>query len=161
MGRIHMRNRHIIIAALASLTVAAIGGCGAAEPTAERPERVTETVAETATETITETVTEVITERPTSQLNQLRRRLDRRNRTIDRLRARIRFEDQVAVAPEPVPEPASDCHPSYQPCVPANVEDVDCVGGSGNGPEYTGRVTVIGPDVYELDADGDGTGCDS
>ena len=126
--------------------------------TADTPERVTETVTETATEK----VTEVITERPTSQLNRLRRKLDRRNRTIARLRARIRsLEDQVAVAPEPQPEPASDCHPSYEPCVPADVEDVDCVGGSGNGPEYTGRVTVIGPDVYELDADGDGIGCDS
>ena len=32
---------------------------------------------------------------------------------------------------------------------------------AGDGPEYTGRVTVTGPDVYELDADGDGIGCDS
>jgi hypothetical protein len=38
--------------------------------------------------------------------------------------------------------------------------DVDCAGGSGNGPEYTGRVRVIGPDVYGLDRDGDGIGCE-
>jgi hypothetical protein len=51
------------------------------------------------------------------------------------------------------------CHPSYDPCVP-NVSDVDCEGGTGDGPAYTGRVTVIGPDVYHLDVDGDGTGCE-
>jgi hypothetical protein len=38
--------------------------------------------------------------------------------------------------------------------------DVDCAGGSGNGPAYTGRVTVIGPDEYDLDRDGDGIGCE-
>jgi hypothetical protein len=34
------------------------------------------------------------------------------------------------------------------------------VGGSGDGPGYTGPVRVIGPDVYDLDRDDDGTGCD-
>lgn len=54
----------------------------------------------------------------------------------------------------------SDCHSSYEgPCVPI-VSDVDCLGGSGDGPEYVGRVTVVGPDVYDLDRDGDGVGCD-
>lgn len=155
-----MHNRHIIVAVLAVLTVAAIGGCSGAEPTAETPERVTETVTETATETVTETVTEVITERPTGQLNRLRRRLDRRNRTIDQLRERIRsLEDQVAAVPEVEAEPAN-CHPSYEPCVPI-ATDVDCAGGSGDGPEYTGRVTVIGPDEYDLDRDGDGVACES
>ncbi|HET6755549.1 MAG TPA: hypothetical protein VFH23_16540 [Jiangellaceae bacterium] len=36
--------------------------------------------------------------------------------------------------------------------------DVDCLGGSGDGPAYTGTVRVIGPDVYGLDRDGDGVG---
>ncbi len=52
------------------------------------------------------------------------------------------------------------CHPSYDPCVPI-ASDVDCAGGSGNGPEYVrGPVRVIGPDVYGLDRDGDGIGCE-
>jgi hypothetical protein len=38
--------------------------------------------------------------------------------------------------------------------------DVDCEGGSGNGPAFVGTVTVIGPDEYGLDDDGDGTGCE-
>lgn len=60
------------------------------------------------------------------------------------------------------PTPEQSCHPSYQgACVPADASDVDCAGGSGDGPEYTGRVTVVGPDVYDLDRDGDGVGCQS
>lgn len=56
---------------------------------------------------------------------------------------------------------SSSCHPSYTgSCVPVGVSDVDCRGGSGNGPYYTGRVIVVGPDVYGLDRDGDGVGCE-
>jgi hypothetical protein len=41
------------------------------------------------------------------------------------------------------------------------VEDVDCAGGSGNGPSYVeGPVAVVGPDEYGLDADHDGIGCE-
>ncbi len=55
-----------------------------------------------------------------------------------------------------------NCHPSYTgACVPVGVEDVDCAGGSGNGPYYVGRVTVVGPDVYGLDRDGEGIGCEN
>jgi hypothetical protein len=61
--------------------------------------------------------------------------------------------------PRPPRPAAGTCHPSYTPCVPM-AEDVDCQGGSGNGPVYVGRVTVIGPDVYDLDRDGDGIGCE-
>lgn len=39
--------------------------------------------------------------------------------------------------------------------------DVDCAGGSGNGPYYVqGPVYVIGTDRYGLDRDGDGVGCE-
>lgn len=56
---------------------------------------------------------------------------------------------------------ASSCHPSYTgACVPI-ASDVDCAGGSGNGPAYVqGPLRVIGPDVYDLDRDGDGIACD-
>ena len=54
---------------------------------------------------------------------------------------------------------SSGCHPSYSGCLPIGV-DVDCAGGGGNGPAFTGRVAVIGPDVYGLDRDGDGIGCE-
>ncbi|MBF6184039.1 MULTISPECIES: hypothetical protein [Nocardia] len=38
---------------------------------------------------------------------------------------------------------------------------VSVSGGSGNGPAYTGRVRVVGPDEYDLDRDNDGIGCES
>lgn len=53
------------------------------------------------------------------------------------------------------------CDPNYSgACVPI-ASDVDCAGGSGNGPAYvTGPVTVIGTDIYDLDRDNDGIGCE-
>ncbi len=58
------------------------------------------------------------------------------------------------------PTTQSDCHPSYTGCVP-RASDVDCAGGSGDGPAYvTGPISVIGPDVYDLDRDGDGVACE-
>lgn len=39
--------------------------------------------------------------------------------------------------------------------------DVDRAGNDGNGPVYVeGPVRVIGDDIYDLDRDGDGIGCD-
>ena len=56
---------------------------------------------------------------------------------------------------------ASGCHTSYADvCVPI-ASDVDCAGGSGNGPAYAqGPFRVIGPDSYGLDRDKDGWGCE-
>ena len=56
---------------------------------------------------------------------------------------------------------ASECDPNYSgACLDPYASDYDCEGGSGNGPDYTGTVTVVGEDHYELDADGDGVGCE-
>ena len=86
---------------------------------------------------------------------------------------------ETLVIPEPEPTPApvvntpvvvpiqnvtplksqSNCSPHYSGCVPI-ASDVDCAGGSGNGPAYTGEVRVIGSDIYGLDRDGDGWGCE-
>ena len=73
--------------------------------------------------------------------------------------------DTAPTEQPPPTEPASteqtNCHPSYQgACLDPNASDYDCAGGEGNGPEYTGTVTVIGPDEFDLDADGDGLGCE-
>lgn len=70
---------------------------------------------------------------------------------------------QPAPPPAPVPfaQPVGDCHPSYTGvCVPID-SDVDCDGGSGDGPSYaSGPLRVVGEDVYDLDRDGDGIACD-
>jgi len=56
--------------------------------------------------------------------------------------------------------PVSNCDPNYSGCVPI-ASDVDCAGGSGNGPAYVaGPVQVIGSDIYGLDRDNDGIGCE-
>ncbi len=68
----------------------------------------------------------------------------------------------VAPKPRPALAPASsrsNCDPNYSGCVPI-ASDVDCIGGSGDGPAYTGYTTVIGYDIYGLDRDGDGIACE-
>jgi hypothetical protein len=69
--------------------------------------------------------------------------------------------------PPPVPpaqaQPvASQCSPHYSgACVPI-AADVDCEGGGGNGPAYVqGPVNVVGEDIYGLDRNSDGVGCES
>ncbi|MET0136527.1 MAG: hypothetical protein ABW215_23310 [Kibdelosporangium sp.] len=72
-----------------------------------------------------------------------------------------------APAPPPAPKndpappaPKSKCDPNYTGCVPI-ASDVDCEGGSGNGPAYVrGPVEVIGKDIYGLDHNKDGIGCE-
>jgi hypothetical protein len=55
----------------------------------------------------------------------------------------------------------ADCDPNYSgACLDPNSPDYDCEGGSGDGPDYTGRVEVVGDDHFDLDRDGDGVGCD-
>lgn len=66
-------------------------------------------------------------------------------------------------APPPVtqePPPQQQCDPNYSGCVPI-ASDVDCAGGSGNGPAYAnGPIDVIGSDIYDLDRDHDGVACE-
>jgi hypothetical protein len=55
-----------------------------------------------------------------------------------------------------------NCTAGYSPCITRG-SDVDCFGGSGNGPRYTkpGVVyRVTGSDPYGLDSDNDGRGCE-
>lgn len=68
---------------------------------------------------------------------------------------------QAQEQPSPKANSQSNCDPNYSgACVPI-ASDVDCVGGSGNGPAYVkGPVKVIGTDIYGLDRDGNGTGCE-
>lgn len=61
---------------------------------------------------------------------------------------------------EEIPESFQDCHPSYSGCLKPDAGDYDCTGGSGNGPNYTGKVRVIGYDEFDLDRDEDGWGCE-
>jgi uncharacterized membrane protein YuzA (DUF378 family) len=74
----------------------------------------------------------------------------------------IAYGTYAATQPAPKPvQSSSGCDPNYSgACVPI-ASDVDCGGGSGNGPAYVyGVVNVIGKDIYDLDRNGDGYGCE-
>ena len=47
-----------------------------------------------------------------------------------------------------------NCSPDYSPCVPVRSYDIDC-------SDLGYSVTVKGNDVYRLDSDDDGSGCES
>lgn len=49
---------------------------------------------------------------------------------------------------------STGCSPHYSPCVPDSASDLNCA-------DIGFSVQVIDTDVYGLDADADGTGCDS
>lgn len=53
----------------------------------------------------------------------------------------------------PKPETRSDCNPNYSPCIPNSPYDLDCA-------DIGFTVRVIGYDVYRLDRDKDGYGCE-
>ncbi|HWH32970.1 MAG TPA: hypothetical protein VNU01_09900 [Egibacteraceae bacterium] len=83
---------------------------------------------------------------------------------ISVLRRQVR-ERQAQLArptpPEPTTASSSECDPSYQgACLDPSSPDYDCAGGSGDGPDYTGPVQVVGPDRFGLDRDGDGYACE-
>lgn len=55
------------------------------------------------------------------------------------------------------------CDPNYSgACVPIDPVDVDCGGGTGNGPSYVyaKNFRVVGTDIYGLDTDHDGIACE-
>jgi hypothetical protein len=59
-------------------------------------------------------------------------------------------------------DPSDECDPNYEgACLDPTSSDYDCEDGSGDGPDYTGEVSVVGDDHFDLDRDGDGTACDT
>jgi hypothetical protein len=82
--------------------------------------------------------------------------LERRETREAERRAREEAEEAELIEEESSPE----CDPNYSGCLDPNASDYDCAGGSGDGPYYTGEVTVVGVDHYGLDANGNGIGCE-
>jgi hypothetical protein len=90
-----------------------------------------------------------------------RRQAKRREARRRRAEAHARRERAAAAATAtPEPTPAEDCDPNYSGCLDPNSADYDCEGGSGDGPDYTGTVTVLGDDHYDLNRDSDNVACD-
>jgi hypothetical protein len=75
-------------------------------------------------------------------------------------RTPVVYDTQATTAP--TTPPATGCHPDYSgACVPI-ASDVDCAGGTGDGPGYAqGPFTSTGTDPYGLDRDKDGTACET
>jgi membrane-bound lytic murein transglycosylase len=71
-------------------------------------------------------------------------------------------EQREAEKVEAAASEESECDPNYSgACLDPYSSDYDCEGGSGNGPDYTGTVTVIGVDHYGLDENNNGIGCEA
>lgn len=84
----------------------------------------------------------------------------RNNVSINQNRSGDKPNQQTSVVTPVVNNPNHGCDPNYSECVPI-ASDVDCAGGSGNGPAYVrGPIKVIGKDIYRLDSDGDGIACE-
>jgi len=79
-------------------------------------------------------------------------------RLLRTVTTRAPVERVIAIGTKQTPQ----CDPNYSgACVPI-ASDVDCAGGSGDGPAYVqGPVRVVGTDIYGLDRDGHGIGCDT
>jgi hypothetical protein len=79
-----------------------------------------------------------------------------------------RYAEHAQLGDVPAPSDGSGntapapCDPNYEgACLDPNSPDYDCAGGSGDGPDYTGPVEVVGDDPFGLDRDGDGLACES
>lgn len=97
------------------------------------------------------------------RVRELRAAARRRARQVAaRERAREQSEArEEAEVEESAEAETSECDPNYSgACLDPYASDYDCEGGSGNGPDYTGSVVVVGDDHYGLDADGDRRGCE-
>lgn len=90
------------------------------------------------------------------------RRVAARRHHAHQVRVEFEAKAQEAVEESASDETSSECDPNYSgACLSPTASDYDCAGGSGDGPEYTGTVTVVGEDHYGLDSDSDGVGCET
>jgi hypothetical protein len=141
---------------LAAGVVLALAGCGSSSDTSsERPAspRVVETP----------TAAQVRAARRRAAAGARRTRRARLAATHRRqaIQAGAKAEAQATAEESASEEASAECDPNYSgACLSPTASDYDCAGGSGDGPEYTGTVTVVGEDHYGLDSDGDGVGCE-
>jgi hypothetical protein len=143
-----------------------IAGCGSDSASESEPE------ARQAAAREAKVAAERMRER--QQARQARRAAARHRREAARRRVRREAprhaREEAARARAEAPERAeseaseetSECDPNYSgACLDPYASDYDCEGGSGDGPEYTGPVAVVGEDHYGLDSDNDGYACES
>ena len=153
-----MRTRFAV--ALVGVALSVLAGCGASAPKVDATSSTTrQQVADVADETVAKTTTS--TEASTTTTSTTTTTLAPPTTTTPPTTAPPPPPTTTPPPPPTTrPQTSSGCDPNYSGCVPIS-SDVDCAGGSGNGPAYVqGPVQVTGSDIYGLDADHDGTGCE-
>jgi hypothetical protein len=151
-----------VIVALCAGAVFIAAGCGSTDEGQEKQQRQ-EVAAQKAARTAERQHLRQARRVQARQLREAARRKARRIGARERARHEARREAARAREEAESEEAAatSECDPSYSgACLDPYASDYDCEGGSGDGPNYTGAVAVVGDDHYELDADGDGYGCE-
>ncbi|MEA2255838.1 MAG: hypothetical protein QOG35_1883 [Solirubrobacteraceae bacterium] len=150
--------RTLAAAAAVVAVLALIGGAGNGSSTSQPVQARAATSVPTTSSQSDPTTTAV----RDSSRERARERKARAERRARRRAAKARAERRAAQKREAAKHnSAPKCDPSYTgACLDPNASDYDCEGGSGDGPEYTGTVTVVGDDHFDLDRDGDGIGCE-
>jgi hypothetical protein len=157
-----MRYRAGVLAVLLALTTAAGFACGESEESGSGEPAVTQDDAARLKERVEAQRERLAAQRQARrEARAARIRAERRAARRAQLRAERRAERAAARAEAQAAQPVNDCDPNYSgACLDPNASDYDCAGGSGDGPEYTGYVQVVGSDVHGLDSDGDGYACE-
>ncbi|HMI82082.1 MAG TPA: hypothetical protein VK480_09875 [Solirubrobacterales bacterium] len=149
---------------LALVALAVMAGCGEGEETTEGGTGQAQIERQAAQQRAAARRAKIRREVRAAELRQRRQAAARRRHRAEVRQVRAEEAEQRAAEraeEEAVEEEASECDPNYSgACLDPYAYDYDCEGGSGDGPEYTGPVAVVGEDHYELDADSDGTGCE-
>ena len=138
------------------------------EPAVDNPEQSTTTLAKIAIASTTNTTATITTEAPGTTARPTTTRLPT---TTTQPVTTTTAPTTTTVAPTTTTRPTTtappataaqpSCHPGYSGCVPIDT-DVDCAGGSGNGPSYVrGPIRVLGDDPYDLDRNNDGIACEN
>jgi hypothetical protein len=155
--------RYLRLALFVFLALALVGttSCGGGDKSSDNGQSVQESAASEAAQKARESARE---RRARARERRAKAR-ERRAGATRRKRHRQAAAAAAATPTETTPTTTTkeNCDPSYPDvCLDPNAGDYDCEGGSGDGPKYVaGPIRVTGSDPFDLDADGDGTACDS
>ncbi|HEY8502239.1 MAG TPA: hypothetical protein VIL21_06100 [Solirubrobacterales bacterium] len=151
---------------LALVALVAVAGCGEGEETTAGQSGQTSLERQAAQQRAAARRAKIRREVRVAERRQRRQAAARRRHRAEVRQVRAEEAEQRAAEAEAeeeaaAEEEASECDPNYSgACLDPNAYDYDCEGGSGDGPEYTGTVTVVGEDHYGLDANSNGVGCE-
>ena len=162
-----MAKRVIFVAGVIALLLMGSSGCGSDEgPETQEAAEIQRELQEAKRQTAVrraqaEARREAKRQRIRLEARREREARRRQARGIEAREARLAEEAREAEEAEAEEEGASSCDPNYSgACLDPAASDYDCEGGSGDGPYYTGIVTVTGEDRHGLDSDSDGVGCE-